>query len=453
MRTVLRNARSLFLRKIPVSSKRLAIGVCLALLITVVVLQLSPDSDESPFVGSSFKLNFGAQPIDDCEADLVHISLTDDISQVAVVWASVSLCQWHVAYGRTQRELARNVVVSVSNARLTIDNGYGTRFWYRALLTELAPGAAYKYLIARRNHANKGKTFSFRSMKAGNMWNTRLMLYGDLNLASGILPGVVKEGVKGYDAVFHVGDIGVPLDGDDGLVGDTFLTTIEPLTASVPYMVVPGDHETTTRFAHYRTRFSVPGVPWPMPSDRTWYSVDIGMVHVVAINTEVIGSTRYDDAAAQLAWLKRDLQSANANRSYVPWVVVLGHRPFYTNSRQPKLPRDFGAVEALFYRYNVDLVVQSHAHLYERTWPVYRGRNDGAYSERRAPVYVTVGSPGYNTGAELLTARKPRWSAAVYHDRKAESFGRLTVLGPRKLLWQQVSPAYTDYPLDEFTLE
>ena len=436
-----------------VPSKRFVTGGCLVILITIVIIQLNPESDESPFVGSSFNLNSNYHPIDDCDADLVHISLTDDISQVAVVWASVSLCQWHVAYGRTARELARRVVPSVASASLTIDNDYGTRFWYRALLTGLTPGAKYKYVIARRKHVNKGKMFSFRSMKAGNVWNTRLMLYGDLNLASSIMSGVVKEGVNGYDAVFHVGDIGYPLDGDDGLVGDTFLTTIEPLAASVPYMVVPGDHETSAWFAHFRTRFSVPGVPWPMPSDRTWYSVDIGMVHVVAINTEMIGSARDDVAAAQLAWLKQDLRSADANRSYVPWVIVLGHRPFYTSCRQAKLPRDFDAVEALFYRYRVDLVVQSHVHVYERTWPVYLGRNDGAYSGRKAPVYVTVGTPGYNVGAELLTARKPRWSAAVYADRKAESFGRLTVLGPQKLLWQQMSPAHMDYPLDEFTLE
>lgn len=394
-----------------------------------------------------------ASPFDvDAAPEMVHIALTDDPAKVSVVWGSAFYIDWEVLYGHVGKTPDKRAVPVT--ATLTVNNDYGTTFWYRALLTHLVPGSEYSYTIVSRKKGNNRRTFSFHTLQVDSSRRTRLMIYGDLSLASRIIRGVTREGVNGYDAVFHVGDIGYALDGDSGgLVGDTFLWRMEPLTARVPYMVVPGDYETSARFAHFRLRFSVPGVPWPMPVDRTWYSVNIGMLHVVAVNTEVYSYVRPEIVDAQLAWLERDLQRANDNRSHVPWLIVLGHRPFYTFSRQASLARGLAVMETLFQRYRVDLVVQSHAHMYERTWPVYRGRSDDTYSERKAPVYVTVGSPGYKYGSEKLEGRLPDWSAAVYADANAESFGRLTVLGRHRLVWQQVSPFVGDYPLDEFMLE
>lgn len=37
----------------------------------------------------------------------------------------------------------------------------------------------------------------------------------------------------------------------------------------------------TGSFAHYRHRFSTPGTPWPIPLNKMWYSIDIGLVHFV----------------------------------------------------------------------------------------------------------------------------------------------------------------------------
>ena len=34
---------------------------------------------------------------------------------------------------------------------------------------------------------------------------------------------------------------------------------------------------------HYRHRFSMPGIPWPMPIDKLWYSFDIGPVHFIRL--------------------------------------------------------------------------------------------------------------------------------------------------------------------------
>ena len=70
-----------------------------------------------------------------------------------------------------------------------------------------------------------------------------------------------------------------------------------------------------------------------VPSDTSrFFSVDFGLVHVVAID---LNAYYGDDPCgrpcqdAQLDWLKRDLAAANANRANVPWVVVATHYPMY----------------------------------------------------------------------------------------------------------------------------
>lgn len=34
-------------------------------------------------------------------------------------------------------------------------------------------------------------------------------------------------------------------------------------------------------FSHYRYRFSTPGTEWPIPMNKMWYSIDVGLVHFI----------------------------------------------------------------------------------------------------------------------------------------------------------------------------
>ena len=64
-----------------------------------------------------------------------------------------------------------------------------------------------------------------------------------------------------------------------------------------------------------------------------YYSFDFGLVHYVAIDTEIYlfdSNTRRSkapfEAADQIQWLDQDLARANANRESVPWIIVFGHK-------------------------------------------------------------------------------------------------------------------------------
>jgi hypothetical protein len=108
-----------------------------------------------------------------------------------------------------------------------------------------------------------------------------------------------------------------------------------------------------------------------------WYSFDYAQVHFIAVDTEVgyphspegpgtpMNGGPFGD---QLAWLEADLKKAVANRAQVPWILVAGHRPYYSSTGEsgvwdPSRP----AFEPLFLKYNVDIVYWGHVHWYERS--------------------------------------------------------------------------------------
>jgi hypothetical protein len=71
------------------------------------------------------------------------------------------------------------------------------------------------------------------------------------------------------------------------------------------------------------------------------------------------------------------------------------HRPALATGRYGSFAAVQSALVPRFQEHGVDLVLQGHNHVYERTWPT----RDGApvatdYDRRAAPVYVTAGGGG-----------------------------------------------------------
>ena len=92
------------------------------------------------------------------------------------------------------------------------------------------------------------------------------------------------------------------------------------------------------------------------------------MAYISSEHPHGLGSEQYE-------FLEADLKKAKANPN-TKWIIVGAHRAFYSsNSRQPSdissLAKD---LEDLLIEYGVDLVQTGHLHVYERTWPLYRGK-------------------------------------------------------------------------------
>lgn len=151
-----------------------------------------------------------------------------------------------------------------------------------------------------------------------------------------------------------------------------------------------------------------------------WYSYDYGMTHFVHIDTETDlgnglvgpdeGSPEYGGPFGsynqQINWLTNDL--ASINRTLTPWVVVLGHRGWYLSASSSVCANCQTAFESIFYTYGVDLYINGHAHLYERTAPIYNGTIDpNGLNNPSAPLYITNGAAGHYDGLDTFTAIQP----------------------------------------------
>ena len=298
--------------------------------------------------------------------------------------------------------------------------------------------------------------------------------------------GLVSEAARGAAAIIHVGDLAYDLASNAGTRGDHFMQNMEQVAAQVPYHVAMGNHESFQNYAHYTERFR------HMPANGTgavitdngqapnnwFYSYDSGLVHYVAVSTELYFHPERlaHGAERQITWLRADLAAADDNRKAVPWIIVFGHRPLY-NGNCPKgecSPNVGGplvtggcaqccvdpgkcsaccpgnastvpALEPLFHAFGVDIYVGGHVHDYERMYDVWRGQTSRRTVDMRATTYITTGDGGSDEGTGGAPFFPPRSSA---FRSNAAGYSVMTVANGTHLRWQQVQtdpvqmPAY-----------
>ena len=257
------------------------------------------------------------------------------------------------------------------------------------------------------------------------------------------------------DMIWHVGDIGYI---DDAFAHDPmhfvyeeayngYLNWLQNLTATMPYMVSPGNHESechiaqclihTDKYGHKLNNFTAFNKRWHMPHATSggalnmWYSFNVGPVHFVSLNTETdfpsAEERSHGDASSfpagsfgrkgeYLQWLENDLKAAAANRQNRPWIIAGGHRPCCN---------DIPEAAALFEKYGVALYLAGHTHSYARSAPTFANmrvpggmpavpRHTTFDPANAATTYVVAGGAGCD---EMTWVNKSHHSA---HDCSAE---------------------------------
>jgi hypothetical protein len=143
---------------------------------------------------------------------------------------------------------------------------------------------------------------------------------------------------------------------------------------------------------------------------REYYSFDFKNVHFIALGTEQEYLDLSNDIAKeQLAFVKNDLEKASANPN-IDWIIPFFHRTMYPNCQCGIVDEyDHNLVDVyhpLFEKYGVNLVLQGHAHTYERTYPLRFNSRDSEqpivtgedsnnnYRSQDGLVIATVGTAG-----------------------------------------------------------
>ncbi|KAF3403369.1 Acid phosphatase [Talaromyces pinophilus] len=286
--------------------------------------------------------------------------------------------------------------------------------------------------------------------------------------------GRLAATVDDYEIVLHPGDFAYAddwyekphnlLDGKDAYqaILEQFYDQLAPIAGRKLYMASPGNHEADCteipytsglcpegqkNFTDFMHRFgqTMPSAFTSSSTNTTaqslaskakslsnppfWYSFEYGMAHIVMIDTETDfpdapdgqdGSAGLDggpfgSTSQQLDFLAADL--ASVDRSVTPWVLVAGHRPWYTTGDSSSVCTSCqAAFEDLFYTYGVDVGIFGHVHNSQRFLPVYNGTADPkGMDDPTAPMYIIAGGAGNIEGLSSV-GTVPSYNAFVYAD-------------------------------------
>ncbi|MEE4488997.1 purple acid phosphatase family protein [Streptomyces sp. BE230] len=294
------------------------------------------------------------------------------------------------------------------------------QYYLHAALRDLEPDTTYYYVVGHRGLSpEKGRESIrvFTTAPADPPEGFTFTAFGDQGVSREA--EAITHQVRELNPAFHLhaGDIsyadpkgsGRITNRFDPRVWDAYFQQIEDVAASVPWQFVVGNHDVEPWYGSngYDGHFARLDFP---TSKKTWYSFSYGNVAVVSldgndISHEYVGNTGYS-GGEQTAWLTERLASYRSSKD-VDFIVVQFHYCAYCSSTEHGSD---GGVRAdwvpLFDRYGVDLVINGHNHLYERTDGLVGGQVRkrlpiGGTVECAADgtVYVTVGTAGQSLSA------------------------------------------------------
>ncbi|MFF4439171.1 MULTISPECIES: purple acid phosphatase family protein [unclassified Streptomyces] len=317
---------------------------------------------------------------------------------------------------RIEAEVRALHTPGVPGVRLALE-----QYYVHAALDGLTPGTTYYYGVGHdgRDPAAPGHRAALASFRTAPSSPERFVFtaFGD--------QGVGRAADANDDLVLrqkpafhlHAGDIcyanvngsGRPQDGYDPGFWDLFLKQNEPVARSVPWMVTTGNHDmeawySPDGYGGQLARFSLPDNGFDPHGTPGAYSFRYGNVGFVALDANDVSyeipANLGHSGGRQTAWLDRTLRALRATDG-VDFVVVFFHHCAYSTSQHAS----DGGVRAqwlpLFERHRVDLVINGHNHVYERTDAIRGGKvgrtvpvGGSTDPARDGIVYVTAGGGG-----------------------------------------------------------
>ena len=184
-----------------------------------------------------------------------------------------------------------------------------------------------------------------------------------------------------------------------------FFDIVSKLDNKDKFKIALGESDTDSNEVRSSSRFSDFVRHFDLESP--FYSFDYKNVHFLAMSTGKSAFIPYAPGSAQYEFINDDLRRA-ANNTNVDWIIVYGYRPLYTSPTiHPSTEILRETYAPLFEKYGVDLVMTSHNHNYQRSYPlvynvvhsrepIIKDVNASYYSMPGVPIYVVVGTAGNN---------------------------------------------------------
>lgn len=319
----------------------------------------------------------------------VRLAFGDDpASSMRVMWQTDQLTDTVVEYGETP------ALGSVAYGQL-VTYSMQTGILHEATLVNLQPDTLYYYRVGDPLNGFS-PVYTFRTAPTTHPVPFLFTAFGDHGTTS--VSRQNTQNVINLNPAFHLhlGDLAYA----NGVqtVWDTYLNQIEPLTSRVPMMITLGNHEWENEvgigYEAALARFAMPGEN----NYNVNYVFDYGDVRFVAFNSDWYQRGGSAARNAMRQWLQNVLAEARANPC-VRWLIVFQHHPLFGSvARRGYNQVLINGLQPLFDQYRVDLVLQGHDQVYERTYPL---RNSvpisnamSLYQQGEGTIYITCGGGG-----------------------------------------------------------
>ena len=352
---------------------------------------------------------------------------TDSPHRMRILWATATPGQGAVWFQATG-ERHWNLVPAVAQHYAVTRTGLPQDFTqHEALLEDLDPDSTYTYHVSH-NDTLIAQGIPFKTLVESSEAGVRFVVFGDSGTHYS-QPRSVRDAIASrdgvgalrypHDFIVGVGDIayhnGAYVDFDQrffnqlsgkGDRGDGK----HSILVSRPFFPVLGNHE----YAHkensvpegFLNSFSNP-VPDDIPSggEERYYSFDSGNAHFVVVDSMKFQGHTGSVLDDMLAWVDRDLA-----RTQKKWRVVFYHHAIFAHGPHGTygdIHQNRGMRQRLapiMQKHGVQLAINGHDHLYERSKRLQVDGNGKIIRDRRCRViesdkgivYLTVGIGGYD---------------------------------------------------------
>jgi hypothetical protein len=282
------------------------------------------------------------------------------------------IIRWQTGVGTVGK-----VYYGTSVAALTenIPESKDERIYHEVKISDLKPDTKYFYSVNGSPKGNEDLYF-ITPPETGKTLPFRIWVISDFGQTSSRMDEKRLETVAQWKAfnnnrynanlVLSLGD----QTQDDAIyqIQHNYFNQLENVLKTSPLYTAIGNHDYHDSIYNYLRTFSLPakaeagGLP---SGTKQYYSFNYANIHVVVLCTEI-----EDEAGVktQTEWLKRDLD----NNKQV-WLIACLHRPFHSgghhkSDNDKSMQRNRTNWLPLLEDHGVDLVLQGHNHVYERSY-------------------------------------------------------------------------------------
>ncbi|HZD43116.1 MAG TPA: metallophosphoesterase family protein [Methanomicrobiales archaeon] len=343
-----------------------------------------------------------------CSVSLAAVQAADQPTEIHLTWDQNDTAHTMVVTWTTQGEGAGDSVwfdtlSHQGNLTEYPNNTTGTHhaspdtdgYIHVTELVNLTPNTTYYFTCGG---ANGGVSAERKFLTAPDAPTNITFVVGGDSRTNPELRDVVSKEMATFNPSFVVYTGDAVDDGKDGAQWDDWFAAIDKYwvtekdNLTIPIIPVLGNHEKNA--SQYYSQYSLPG-------NERWFSLDYGPdLHLIVLDTSG------DMAGVERDWLEQDLAAHNNST----WKLVFFHAPAFSGGGEhgstPEVQKDW---VPLFDKYQVDLVVNSHDHDYERTYPINLSVSEKSpvSGSNHGTTYVVSGG----WGAPLYEGHAGWWSA------------------------------------------